>query len=105
MWRKIENSYFWITYRTGSKEITLRFLNPLNTKVIVFKFSFSKEIIHLIGEESHSEKVLLLRKNYQNIIKQIVQESSTYLGKADRLEKELADTKAKLEKLMKEHSI
>lgn len=43
MWRVIENSYFWICYKSGqvSKTLAVRFLNPLGSTVHTFRFSFN----------------------------------------------------------------
>lgn len=56
MWKTIENSYFWITYSRMHQEVILRFLNPLSTKVRVFRIRFVIESINLIDDGTKDDR-------------------------------------------------
>jgi hypothetical protein len=63
MWKTIENSYFWLTYSRKQRSLTLRILNPLSTKVRVFRFFFSQEVINLIDDGTEDERICRQRTN------------------------------------------
>jgi hypothetical protein len=71
MWKTIENSFFWLTYSHKRKEVILRFLNPLSTRVRVFKVSFSQEVINLLGPDTYSENIMRLQKRKTAVLKEL----------------------------------
>ena len=94
-------------YSSLHKEITLRFLNPLSTKVRVFKFNFKQEVITLVGEDTFSEKIIRLQKQKREAAKAFDDAFRKKLDEAKikKLEEELEQLKTKLANTKHEHKL
>ena len=75
----------------------LRFLNPLSTKVRVFRVAFDSEVIHLVGNDTFSERIMLLRKRKQHLLKEI---AVSHNKDKQRLQDELSEVESKLQKVI-----
>lgn len=104
MWNVIENSYFWLCYSHMSKQLTLRFLRPLKKQVVVWRLSFSQEVVDLQGDYSIEEKISNLSK-LKRQAEQIINNKKTSRKELDKAIEELIQLDAKLKDVKKQHKL